>query len=128
MKKILTVLFLIYFSCLSANATEMVSFMAGRPMHVMNSSGQRRSVHNFGSNAAFLPHNIAATAQRNRAAQREKAITRAINSYANKNNAYANALNNNRVSIGNTPSRLDRSNSRQPARKTYSRGGITYYN
>ncbi len=128
MKKILTVLFLIYFSCLSANATEMVSFMGGRPMHVMNSSGQRRSVHNFGSNAAFLPHNIAATAQRNRAAQREKAITRAINSYANKNNAYANALNNNKVSISNTPSRLDRSNSIQPARKTYSRGGITYYN
>lgn len=128
MKKILTVLFLIYFSCLSANATEMVSFMGGRPMHVMNSSGQRRSVHNFGSNAAFLPHNIARTAQRNRAAQREKAITRAINSYANKNNAYANALNNNKVSIGNNPSRLDRSSSIQPARKTYSRGGITYYN
>ncbi len=114
-------LFLIYFSCLSANATEMVSFMGGRPMHVMNSSGQRRSVHNFGSNAAFLPHNIARTAQRNRAAQREKAITRAINSYAN-------ALNNNKVSIQNNPSRLDRSSSIQPARKTYSRGGITYYN
>ncbi len=48
----------------------------------------------------------------------KKAITRAINSYANKNNAYANALNNNKVSIQNNPSRLDRSSSIQPARKT----------
>ena len=72
MKKILTVLFLIYFSCLSANATEMVSFMGGRPMHVMNSSGQRRSVHNFGSNAAFLPHNIARTAQKKQSSTKRK--------------------------------------------------------
>lgn len=127
MKKFLLMVFVIFFTCIEANATSQVFFTnTGRPSYRV--SGAYRSVrpmHNFGSNARFAPTSAAHRAQiRNRAIQRHKAMPRSMAQ------RYPN-----RYGVPNTPARQMAA---QPSRlnknytistqKTYSRNGITYYN
>lgn len=134
MKKFLLTVLLIMFTSLSANATYSVSFgNTGRPAFVSH-GGMSRSMHNFGSNAAFTPRNRAYAGIRNREIQRQKAVTRAISSmaaqnYGNSNYNYQRTMNGTRnsVAVQNQVSRFDR-NYTVKTQKSYTRGGVTYYN
>lgn len=142
MKKFVVGLFstllLIAFNCVPANATYQVFFgNTGRPTHYSHGIGNARSVHHFGSNAAFTPANARAAGARQRAVAREKAITNAINSMGNRNygnnigyngNGYGMAAYSNRSVNVEPVSRFDKSSTPNRATKSYTRNGVTYYN
>lgn len=125
------------FTSLSANATYSVHFgNTGRPAFTSHGGGLRRPMHSFGSNAAFTPANRRYAGIRNRAIQREKAITRAISSMGSRN-YYANSgyggrgySSYYRTASTNTvePSRLNKNYTPSKVTKSYTRNGITYYN
>lgn len=135
MKKFLLTVLLIMFTSLSANATYSVSFgNTGRPAFVSHGGGMPRSMHNFGSNAAFTPRNRVYAGIRNREIQRQKAVTRAIRSMASQNCGNSNynyqrtmGTTRNSVAVQNQVSRFDR-NYTVRTQKSYTRGGVTYYN
>ncbi len=113
MKKFLAVLFILLLTTGDAFATVQVNFNnAGARSSVSHGARAPRYAHNFGRNAAFLPSNRAYAGTRNRQIQREKAMTRAIASYSQQAQV----------------SRFDKNYTVTTTQKTYTRGGVTYYN
>lgn len=67
MKKIFLLFLVLIFSSLSAGAHQVVYDITGRPSYVSYYGGAyTRSINNYGSNALFLPSNMAAAGQRMR--------------------------------------------------------------
>lgn len=75
MKKVLFIFLLLMFNCTIAGAAQVFYGAGGVPIAVSYGGGARHSINNFGSNAAFLPHNRIRAGQRIRA--RKFAQTRA---------------------------------------------------
>ncbi len=124
MKKILLMFVFVCFTCLGASADQFLMYNAGAPSRVMSLNGYSRSINTFGSNAAFTPANRARTAARVRAAKRENAI----NKYLENAGRYGNS-GGRTVAMQTQPvSRFDKSYSVNRVQKTYTKGGVTFYN
>jgi hypothetical protein len=116
----------------TANATTQVSYNnAGAISSIRCGAYKSVPVHNFGSNAAFTPRYAAMAGQRNRAIQREKAMTRAManqyrhNGYNNNKNLSTNTA---ATSVGtNQISRFSKDYTIATP-KSYNKNGVTYYN
>ncbi len=126
MKKVLLTLLMIIFTSLSANATYTVHFgNTGHPAYAVHGGTVRRSLHSFGSNAAFTPSNRIRPAR----VSRTKAMTRAMknmNRYGG--NGYGNAYSYRAANVVSVePSRFSR-NYTPRTQRSYTRSGITYYN
>lgn len=124
MKKFILTLLLIMFTSMSAEATYVVHYgNTGRPVSVSRGIRPARSVYRYGANAAFSPGYRAARPRRVAACPRS---TRR-GEYGNYNNGYQSAYVNRAAVASTEPSRFSR-NYTVPVRKSYSRGGMTYYN
>jgi hypothetical protein len=114
----------------TAMATTQVSFNNAGAMSTIRHGAYRTTpAHNFGSNAAFLPRNAALTSQRNRAAQREKAMTRAMaNQY--RNNGYNRNISANTSAAPVATQQISRFSKdfTIAPQKSYTKNGVTYYN
>lgn len=133
MKKVLLTLLMIMLTSLSAHATYSVHFgNTGRPAYTVHGGTMRRSINTFGSNAAFTPANRALAGQRMRAIARERAITKAISSMGNQyagggyGRPYSYSYRAASVATAE-PSRFSKDYTPR-TQKSYTRGGITYYN
>lgn len=125
MKKFLLIFLVILLTCLDANATTQVFFgNTGRPSYrVSGAYRSTTSVHRFGTNAGFAPQNIRRAQVRNRAIQRQKAMTRAARQYAGNyhNTGYSRPI---------QPAQISRFNKNYKisTQKPVIRNGVTYYN
>lgn len=139
MKRFLLLLLLFMFTSLSAQATYSVHFgNTGRPAFRSHGGGMYRSVNRFGSNAAFTPANRRYAGVRNRAIQRDKAITKAISSMGTRNyninsgSGYGGSGSSSYYRAANIatvePSRLSKNYTPAKTKKIYTKDGITYYN
>lgn len=125
MKKLLLMFVFVCFTCLGASADQFLMYNnAGAPSRVMSLNGYSRSINTFGSNAAFTPVNRARTAARVRAAKRENAI----NKYLENAGRYGNSGGRTVAMQTQSVSRFDKSYSVNRAQKTYTKGGVTFYN
>lgn len=131
MKKFLAILMVGFLSCNGALAgTNVVSYNnAG----AVTTVAYAHSPYNFGSNAIYTPANRIRAGRRIRQIQYEKAV---IHSIKNRNNINLNInRDNGRISqAASTPvetsapmSRFSKDYTLKP-QKTYTRGGVTYYN
>lgn len=127
MKKFLLFMFVMFFVCLDANATTTVVFgNTGRPAYrVTGAYRSTRPIHNFGSNAGFTPANIRRAQIRQRAINREKAMTRAMarqiaSGYSGQQS----------TTTAQRPTQISRFNKNYKisAQKTSTRNGVIYYN
>ena len=135
MKRFILILAVLLLTNVSANAVYYRSIGGiGHPTHVMTPSGQMRSLNNFGSNAAFLPHNRVAAGQRMRMREHMKYARtynhdRFARPYGYYGNYYRGMGYNNGVNM-NKPtqiSRLDKNYQVPMAKKLYTRNGVTYF-
>ena len=129
MKKLLLMFVLIGFTCLSANAGELL-YTLGVPMRYSSGNGTSRSVYRYGTNASFTPANQARAAARQGAIRRYDAITNSIENSGRNQYGYAprNYSNQRAVALQQPVSRFDKSYSVSRPQKSYTRGGVTYYN
>lgn len=129
MKKLLLLFVFICFTCLGASADQMLIYNGGAPTRVMSFNGYSRSINNFGSNAAFTPENRARAAARQRAIRRYEAITKSIEN-SGRYGYYGGG--GRAVAMQSSPvqsvSRFDKNYSVNRVQKTYSKGGVTFYN
>ncbi len=104
MKKIITILFIIFFSTINAQAYVVNYDITGRPTNVSGFNGRNyytKSINNFGSNASFLPQNTERAGIRQRQIQNEKEYletlknTKTINVNVNHNGYPVNTYYNN---------------------------------
>ncbi len=132
MKKFLAILMVGLFTCDGAFAgTSVINYNnAGAVTSVV---AYAHSPYNFGSNAIYTPANRIRAGRRIRQIQYEKAV---IHSLKNRNNYNLNFnTNNGRISQAASStaqepapiSRFSRDYNIRP-QKTYTRGGVTYYN
>ncbi len=138
MKKFLLTILMIMLTSLSAHATYSVHYgNTGVPSFAVYGGTMRRSLHSFGSNAAFTPSNRVLAGRRMRAIAREKAITKAISSMGSSSRysqpyaaggGYGRAYSYQAASVATVePSRFSKDYTPR-TQKSYTRGGITYYN
>ena len=125
MKKLLLMFVFVCFTCLGANADQFLMYSAGTPSRVMTMNGYSRSINTFGSNAAFTPANRARTAARLRTIRRENAINKALENSGRYGNAGGRSV---AMQTSAPVSRFDRNYSVNRVQKTYSKGGVTFYN
>lgn len=132
MKKFILILTALFMFGLCAQSME-VHYMGGRPAYISTPYG-RTSINNFGSNAAFLPHNTAAAGARIRAREFAKlraqsGMMRAPRRYARPyGRRYSNMSYPVQTSVNITPvSRFDKNYQISTNRKSYTRNGITYF-
>lgn len=116
------------FTCLGASADQFLMYgNGGSPSRVMSLNGYSRSINHFGSNAAFTPENQARTAARARAIRRYNAVTKAI-----ENSGRASSYSGGRAVAMQTQSapisRFNKNYSVSRVQKSYSKGGVTFYN
>lgn len=137
MRKILAVLFILLFTAGDAFANIEVRYNnAGARRSIQYGAHAPRSAANFGRNAAFTPANRRAAGIRQRRFARERALTRALANYnsgcENCSRGYGGGAYSQNVTTPSvrteTPSRLSRNYTISTAKKTYTRGGVTYYN
>lgn len=133
MKKFLAVLFILLFTAGDAFATVEVRFNnAGARRSIQYGAHSPRSAVNFGRNAAFTPASTRAAGIRQRQFARERAMTRALarNTYQTGGCGGRGGYSQNIASsvTQTTPSRFDKNYTVSTAKKTYTRGGVTYYN
>lgn len=123
MKKFILTLLLIMFTSISAEATSFVHYSnTGRPVSVSRGTFPARSTYRYGTNAAFSPGYRAARPRRMAACPHRGQR----GDYRNRRPYRAAYVN--KTSVANVePSRFSKNYS-IPARKSYSRGGMTYYN
>ena len=135
MKRFILILAVMIFTTLSANAMT-VNYLGGYPSRIVHPSGHTSSINNFGSNAAFLPQNTAATAQRLRMQQmqREYARLRGENRFAKPYGYYDRGYAGYKPYGYGTPhsprtqmSRFDRNYQITSQGHSYTRNGITYF-
>lgn len=135
MKKVLLTFLVILFTGMSANAGQLF-FTGGVPTHYSSGYGVSRSVHRYGTNAAYTPYNRTMTARRNREVRRYKAVTRAIQTgaynqsrvgYNGYGGGYSGAYRAQSAASAEPMSRLNK-NYTIKTQKSYTRDGITYYN
>ena len=133
MKKLLLMFVFVCFTCLGASADQFLRYNnAGVPSRVMSLNGYSRSINRFGSNAAFTPKNQARATARARAIRRENAINKALENSGNQMARYAGRNTSQRAVAMQTSSvpvsRFDKNYSVNRVQKTYSKGGVTFYN
>ncbi len=128
MKKLLLMFVFVCFTCLGASADQFLMYNnAGAPSRVMSMNGYSRSINTFGSNAAFTPENQARAAARARVIRRENAINKALENsgrYGYNGGGRSVAMQTSSAPV----SRLDKNYSVNRVQKTYSKGGVTFYN
>jgi hypothetical protein len=132
MKRFILILAVLLLTNVSANAVYYRSIGGiGRPTHVMTPSGHMKSLNNFGSNAAFLPHNRIAAGQRMRMREHMK-YTRVHNHdrfarpYGYYNHGYG--VGPARAVVRSVPpSRFNRNYQITSQSRSYTRNGITYF-
>ena len=125
MKKVLLFFLLLIFTCLTAGAAQVFYGAGGVPIAVSYGGGARHSINNFGSNAAFLPHNRIRAGQRIRA--RKFAQTRAQILAQRHANRILPPQSVNVYARPNPPmSRFDRNYTISSGRR-YVRNGIIYF-
>ncbi len=132
MKKLLLMFVLIGFTCLSANAGELL-YTLGVPMRYSSGNGTSRSIYRYGRNASFTPANQARAAARQRAIRRYEAITKSlendVRNQCGSGGSYPRNYSNQRaVALQQPISRFDRNYTVSRSQKAYTRGGVTYYN
>ena len=115
--------------------TTLLILLTGLPNTALANYGTAR----FGANAAFTPRNRAIAGYRNRQIQMQKAYTKALSNYGNRNyyfhtgncgSSAANSAAYNTVAadtVATEPSRFSRDYTPRTT-KRYTKNGLTYYN
>jgi len=130
MKKFLAVLFILLFTAGDAFATIEVRYNnAGARHSVAYGAHAPRSAVRFGRNSALLPTNFHRAPMGGFGMQRAYAVPRGMN---NRNYARPRGVGygGNAIAVSNSApmSRLDRNYTVNRVQRTYTRGGVTYYN
>ncbi len=136
MRKILAVLFILLFTAGDAFANIEVRYNnAGARRSIQYGAHAPRSAANFGRNAAFSYSNRRAAGIRQRRFARDRALIRALanyNSGCGGYGGYGSGAYTQDVTTPSVravePSRFNRNYKVSTAKKTYTRGGVTYYN
>lgn len=137
MKKFLLMLLMICFTCLVSDAAS-VYYSGGVPVRYSSGNGLSRSIHRYGTNAAFAPHNVRRASVRQRQIRRYNAITKAIENSGRRGygmgygmggygGGYSMSRMGQRAYVAEQPSRFSKDFVIKP-QKSYTRNGITYYN
>ncbi|MBQ8459776.1 hypothetical protein IJ541_06710 [bacterium] len=125
MKKFLLTCLVVFFSCLSANASSQVFYGAGgRPSHVSVGGGAYRSINNFGSNALFAPQNVREAGRRQMARKFANAQIQAMTNQGRYGDGgiHSGMVMPKRIEI----SRFDK-NYKISTGKSYTKNGVTYF-